>query len=469
MKKKVLIVTMIIVMLLGTISIDAATKVKTVDIRVGGTTRIETGLKSAGQIYSKTGKFKTVIVAYSQNFPDALAGGYLAKVNNAPIILTNDLNTGNTFNYIKAMAEPKAKVYLLGGKGVIGALLETKLKEAGFNTIRLGGSSRYETNLKILSATNAKGTELLVASGTGFADSLSGSSVGKPILLVGDTLTNEQKSFLRNGKFTKVYILGGTGAVSRSIEWELKSFAPVERLGGKNRAETSKLIANKFFPKADTVVLAYAHNFPDGLTGGALGCLLNAPVLLVTDANWSDAHNYVVSKRVTKSFTMGGTGVISDGTVKNVMTYYEGDKPSDPIIPTHTHTFEKGWSSDSTYHFHKATCTFDSSCKTQVKDKAKHSFKEVKVYQDQEVEITKTEVHTICNGCGEDFDIKFIELKNNGYTDEQCINYLYNEHFDSIKGWHSEVVEIPTGEYETIQVEAGRRYECAVCGYIKQD
>ena len=455
-------------MLIGSIAtIEGATRVKTTDIRLGGKTRIETGLKSADQIYTMTGKFKTVIVAYSQNFPDALSGGYLAKTTKAPIILTNDSNTPNTLNYIKSKAESKAKVYLLGGSGVVGSTLETKLKQSGFNVIRLGGSTRYETNLKILTAVNSTGSELLVASGKGYADSLSGSSVGKPILIVGDNLTNEQKVFVKNNKFSKIYILGGSGAVSKEVESTLKTYATVERIGGLNRFETSKKIADRFFPSANTVVLASAHAFPDGLTGGSLGGLISSPVLLVSNDNWEDAHNYVVSKKVTKSFTMGGEGVISNQTVSNIMTYYEGDSPK------HTHVFAKSWSKDATYHWHKATCSFDTSCKSSVKDKAKHSFKEVKVYQDEEVEIIKTEVHTLCNYCNYDFHDDFEKMSESDKKDPDKVADVMDVHFDTVhnlpSSYHTATVEVGTGEYETIQVLAGRRYECSVCGYIKQD
>lgn len=42
----------------------------------------------------------------------------------------------------------------------------------------------------------------------------------------------------------------------------------------------------KFCTKdCETVVLAYAQNFPDGLSGGSLALSLNAPLLLVDQSN----------------------------------------------------------------------------------------------------------------------------------------------------------------------------------------
>lgn len=460
MKKRLTILLLIAVMLIGSIAtIEGATRIKTTDIRLGGKNRIETGLKCADEILRRTGKFKTVVVAYAQNFPDALAGGYLAKVKSAPIVLTNDLNAQNTFNYIRSKAEPKAKVYLLGGTGVIGNALETSLKAGGFNVTRLGGSNRYETNLKILAEANAKGIELLVASSTGYADSLSGSSVGKPILLVGDSLTAEHKAFLKSGRFTKIYILGGNGAVSGSVEAALRAYAPTERLGGHNRFETSKLIADKFFPKADTVVLAYAHDFPDGLTGGALGNFLNAPVLLVTDGIYKDAHNYVVSKKVTKSFTMGGTSVIAAKTVDAIMEQYEGGTPSNPTNSTHTHTFEAGWSKDADYHWHSATCSLNDACQTAVSDKAKHTWKEVTEYEEKKVEIMKTEVHYICYTCGYDF--------TENQSDQTALTAHRKQHMNNNEAAHdgTATIEVGTGEFEVISVPIKKYQECTICGY----
>lgn len=326
MKKKVLIITMIIVMLLGTISIDAATKVKTTDARYGGENRYETSYLVADALFKANGSFSNVVVAYGGNFPDALSGGYLTRVKNAPLLLVDARREASTLGEIKKIAKAGARVYLLGGEGVVSKTFEKSVKSAGFKVTRLSGPSRYDTNLEILKATVKSGEDLLVASALNYPDSLSGSAVPKGMLLVGSSLREDQKAWLKEKGIKKFYILGGEGAVSKDVAKELKKLGSVVRLGGANRYETSFMIAERFFPETTVVTLAYALNFPDGLSGAPVAMKHNAPILLVSDNKYANAHKYVVDRKITKDYTFGGTGVIAKKTVQAVMEQYEEDR-----------------------------------------------------------------------------------------------------------------------------------------------
>ena len=92
-----------------------------------------------------------------------------------------------------------------------------------------------------------------------------------------------------------------------------------ERLWGATRYETSTAVAKKFFPKAKTVMLAYAQNFPDGLSGGPLAMKKNAPIILTDSKTTGAAKTYVRSAGVVSSITLGGTSLISDNAVKAIM------------------------------------------------------------------------------------------------------------------------------------------------------
>ena len=154
---------------------------------------------------------------------------------------------------------------------------------------------------------------------TNFADSLSASATGKPILLVGAKLTSAQKQFLAGTKGTK-YILGGTNAVSANIENELKAYGAVKRLGGANRYATSVLIAETFFSAPKSAVLSYAQNFPDGLCGGVIAYKQGAPMLLVTDSGAKAADTYTAKHGIRSGYVLGGTGLISDATMKAIFS-----------------------------------------------------------------------------------------------------------------------------------------------------
>ena len=59
--------------------------------RYAGTSRYETALKTADALKKslKVDKFDYIIVADGNNYPDALAGSFLAKVKKAPLILVD--------------------------------------------------------------------------------------------------------------------------------------------------------------------------------------------------------------------------------------------------------------------------------------------------------------------------------------------------------------------------------------------
>jgi putative cell wall-binding protein len=291
-------------------------------IRFGGANRYDTSIGTANAVKSSmaVAKFENIVVAYGDDYADALAGNYLAKVKNAPILIVNKSSESKIKSYIDANLASGGTVYLLGGTGVVSTTFEKSLSQ--YNVKRLGGKNRFATNMQILKETGVTVDEVLVCSAYGFADSLSASAVGKPILLVGDKLTDEQKTYLSSLGKKSYYIIGGTGAVTQAIENELKTYGTVERVAGANRYSTSAEVAKTFFEdSSDTVVLAYGLNFPDGLSGGPLAMSLGAPLLLVSSnsINNASASAYVTATAVDKAVCLGGSALISDTAVKEIL------------------------------------------------------------------------------------------------------------------------------------------------------
>lgn len=289
-------------------------------VRLYGQNRFETSIEVAETLKKTLGveKFKSIIVADGMNFADALAGTYLAKVKEAPILTVgaDDTSQGDVIKYIKKSLAAKGKIYILGGNGAVEKEFESSLKKLGYTVKRLEGPTRFETNLAILKEAGVSKEDILVCSGFGFADSLSASAVGKPILLVDSTLSEKQKEYLKTLKSEKYYLIGGTGVVGEGIAREIRNggFGNVERVAGSNRFSTSVAVAKKFFPNGTVkrVVLAYAMNFPDGLSGGPLAMSIGAPLLLVTSEDTADAREYFEDFGAEKTITQGGTALISD-------------------------------------------------------------------------------------------------------------------------------------------------------------
>ena len=296
-------------------------------IRLAGDNRVQTAMKAADQLKEALGveQFQTIIVAYGQNFPDALTGSYLSAVKDAPILLTENKKQADVIAYIAENLAEGGTVYILGGVNAIPASFESDLEAKAISSERLAGDDRYQTNLAILAEAGITAEqEVLVCTGTGFADSLSASAAGLPILLVGKELKAEQKEFLAttSGKFV---IIGGTSAVSEEVEAELSAIGTVERVGGETRYETSVLVAQRFVNDPTAAVLAYAQNFPDGLCGGPLAYALGAPLIL-TDTKHPDAADAYVENIVT-GIIVGGSSLISDDAARNIF-----DLPEDAVI-----------------------------------------------------------------------------------------------------------------------------------------
>lgn len=286
--------------------------------RIFGQNRYETSFKIADATKAANGWVDTVIIASGKNFADALAGSYLAYEKYAPIILTNGKNAEKIKQYLQDNLLPGGTVYILGGAGAVPESLDESLSD--FNVKRLSGTNRYQTNLEILKEAVGNGTvtdsdkEIIICTGKNFADSLSASSVGLPIMLVPKQLSAEQLAYLASLSPDKFYVLGGTAAVSETVVTQLEYLGEVERISGKNRYETSVLIAEKFFDEPQAAVLAYGKNFPDGLCGGALAGAIDlmCPLILTAEKSEGAAMKYLERNNINEGVVLGGDSLISD-------------------------------------------------------------------------------------------------------------------------------------------------------------
>ena len=294
---------------------------------VFGENRYGTSLAIADALKEELGvkQFDAVVVARGDAYPDALSGGFLAKQYSAPIILVPSKgNSTDSINYIRENLRSNGSIFILGGPASVSTDVENTLRRITPNVKRLYGPSRYDTNKAILDETMVGFNDLLICSGESFADALSASGAGRPIMLVGKNLTQDQETFIKEKSSTirRIYIIGGTAAVSKNVEDQISKYRTPTRIFGANRFATSVAIANVFYPNATEVTYAYGRNYPDGLCGGVLSAKLKAPLLLTEqDAGFITAYGYVVRKPNIRHATIfGGSAVVSDdatGLVKN--------------------------------------------------------------------------------------------------------------------------------------------------------
>lgn len=301
-------------------------------VRIFGGSRYETSMLIADELAKALNensespeKFNAVVLAYGMNYPDALAGSYLAIASGAPILLIDDQHIDSVYRYVCNMLSEEGTVYILGGTGAVSKKVESRFNSS-FNTIRIGGSSRYDTNLKILAEGLGDGTlsdiPVYVCSGEGYADSLSASSSGYPILIVDPRtgLSKKQLNFLTEKNANTFVIAGGESAVSADVEDKLGSLGEVERIGGMTRYETSAEIAAwGTIDELDLyAVLAYGENFPDGLCAGPLAWARGASVILCKDGAIENAQKYMDEFDVMYGYVLGGPSLISDEAVREI-------------------------------------------------------------------------------------------------------------------------------------------------------
>lgn len=201
----------------GVVSTTVETKLRNKGInitRVAGANRFETSALVAKYLSSSPIAF--IVTAY--NYPDALSIASYAAYKNAPILLTAKDKLDASVNKIVFNGTIK-NTYVIGGSGIITDNLLKTLPTPK----RIAGANRYETNLAILNNFNFNLSNTFVATGTHFADALSGSALagryGAPIILINPALSDDIITKLTEKKSSvfNIYMLGGDTIVPEAL------------------------------------------------------------------------------------------------------------------------------------------------------------------------------------------------------------------------------------------------------------
>jgi YVTN family beta-propeller protein len=146
--------------------------------RVAGSDRYETNRAVVGLRFEPGARPSQVYVVTGSNFPDALSASAAAATNQAPVVLVN----GNastlddaTISFLSAL-DP-GKFTIVGDPNAVSGGIETALA-AMAPTERLGGIDRYQTS-ELLNEAAFPGSpsRAYLATGSGFADALAGSTL----------------------------------------------------------------------------------------------------------------------------------------------------------------------------------------------------------------------------------------------------------------------------------------------------
>lgn len=255
--------------------------------RVAGLSRVETAVDISQRSFEANGSADTVVIATAFNYPDALAGGPLARSLDAPLLLTApDALSFATRDEIERLGATKAVV--LGGAASLSRVVVDELeRDLGLVVERIAGDNRFDTAALI--ADRVGGTTVYVTEGAnadpnrGWPDAVAVSGLAaleqRPILLVTrDVLPQETRDAVVDLGVTHAVVVGGTGSVSDAVAGVLADpdgdgtdDVTVTRVAGASRFATSVEIAKRSVAAgASTLDLWFATGlaFPDALAAG---------------------------------------------------------------------------------------------------------------------------------------------------------------------------------------------------------
>lgn len=289
----------------------------------------------------------TVILASATSFPDALSGSTLSSILDAPIVLVDKASlsdvSATTIRSLKA-----EKLIVLGSSAAISDATVVKAKTCVSKpgaTVRLGGADRYKTNAAIYAYMTktlgyAFSDEIILATGTNFADALSISSYAawaeKPVILCGisgieGTLRTTLKSFKGS-----VLVCGSEAAVSKAnASWFKNNGASINRKGGALRENTSVLLAEYAVSKgmkSTGLIIATSANYPDALSGAQLGHVAVLPIILVNNVQGLSSSEPIYSyldtydDKITKIYYLGGTNVLNQAKRTGIKDFLDAWK-----------------------------------------------------------------------------------------------------------------------------------------------
>ena len=171
------------------------------------------------------------------------------------------------------------------------------------------GSDRYETAAKIADKLGSYDNVVLVNAESSMSDGLSASGLagkenGAILLTKKDSIP--QATMDRIKKVKKVYIIGGEAAISAKVANEITAAGiKVERLGGKDRVETSEIVAKKLGNYSDAFVVNGFKGEADAMSASAIAAKKGAPILLTNGKTSTHAK-----KSGVEYYVIGGNNVV---------------------------------------------------------------------------------------------------------------------------------------------------------------
>ena len=252
--------------------------------RLGGATRYGTALDVSAAQW-KAGAADGVVIARGDAAPDALAGVPLAAHVHGPLLLTDPKALdGATAAEIKRVlgADKTKSITILGGTTAVSPTVQEQLTLLGYHVQRIGGSDRFDTALRIANEGLGPTANVVVATGTDFADALAAGPLAASqhaavVLSDGPVLNPATAAFVAGHS----HVTAVGGAAVTAVAKAAPGKAATDLWGGDRYATAAKVAEAMTAGHAPAAAgLASGTVFPDALTGGAYAANAGVPLLL---------------------------------------------------------------------------------------------------------------------------------------------------------------------------------------------
>jgi L,D-peptidoglycan transpeptidase YkuD (ErfK/YbiS/YcfS/YnhG family) len=288
--------------------------------RLYGTDAVGTSIAASQAEFPSPGSAQALVLARSDFFSDALAGGPLAAKVGGPLLITPGASLSTSLDprvqaEIQRVLPVGRTIYILGGDVALSPDIDTALHGLGYVTQRIAGADEYATAVDIAQALGNP-TTIFEATGLAFQDALSAvpaaiTEHGAILLTDGTTQAPDTATYLAAHPGDTRYAIGGPLAAYGADP----TATPVY---GRDLYGTSAAVASTFFPSATVFGAATGADFPDALSGGVFmgepGT--KGPMLLVepSGALPPPIANYLsgIATTLTQGYLFGGPLAVGD-------------------------------------------------------------------------------------------------------------------------------------------------------------
>lgn len=197
--------------------------------RIAGANRYQTAALIAKNFAGQ----KEAVLATGLDYPDALSLASAAAARGIPLVLsTNNALPEATANVLKELKP--AKIYVAGGEMAVASKVLEQLKPvcglSSDSIVRLAGSNRYETSVKIAQAFYPVTNELYLATGRDFIEPLAAGALAASrnscLLLIapqGFTINGPTENYITQlPSAPRVTIIGGEASISEKTVNRIK-------------------------------------------------------------------------------------------------------------------------------------------------------------------------------------------------------------------------------------------------------